>query len=90
MSDLISRSALKKNVTDGWLKGEEADTHITFVYEADVDNAPTIEAAPVNHGRWTDVNGDGSLWRCSICGETQCCKSDYCGDCGARMDEVEE
>ena len=48
------------------------------------------DAEPVKHGRWIDVNGDGSLWRCSLCEETQCCKSNYCGDCGAKMDEVEE
>jgi hypothetical protein len=40
----------------------------------------------VRHGHWIDVNGDGSLWRCSVCGETQCCASNYCGDCGAKMD----
>lgn len=39
------------------------------------------------HGHWIDVNGDGSLWRCSVCGETQCCNSNYCGDCGAKMDK---
>ena len=48
------------------------------------------EAEPVRHGHWIDVNGDGSLWRCSVCGETQCCKSNYCGDCGAKMQEVKE
>ena len=42
------------------------------------------------HGHWIDVNGDGSLWRCSVCGELQCCESNYCGDCGAKMDEEKE
>lgn len=51
---------------------------------------PTVDAVPVRHGHWIDVNGDGSLWRCSVCGETQCCESNYCGDCGAKMDEVTE
>lgn len=48
------------------------------------------DAEPVRHGHWIDVNGDGSLWRCSICGETQCCDSNYCGDCRAKMDEEKE
>ena len=39
------------------------------------------------HGHWIDVNGDGSLWRCSACGEAQCCYDNYCGNCGAKMDE---
>lgn len=36
-------------------------------------------------GEWIDVNGDGSLWKCSNCGEKSCCKGNYCPDCGARM-----
>ena len=36
-------------------------------------------------GEWTDVNGDGSLWKCSNCGEMSCCKGNYCPDCGAKM-----
>ena len=51
---------------------------------------PTVDAESVRHGHWIDVNGDGSLWRCSVCGETQCCASNYCGDCGAKMGEEKE
>ena len=53
----------------------------------ETDNVPDK-----NVGKWTDVNGDGSLWRCSVCGETQCCYDNYCGNCGAKMgkDEWEE
>lgn len=45
-----------------------------------------LEAEPVKHGRWIRVNSDDSLWKCSVCGEKSCCKSAYCGDCGAIMD----
>jgi len=51
-----------------------------------IDGEPPVYA-PVRHGKWVDVNGDDSLWRCSVCGETQCCDSNYCGECGAMMDE---
>jgi hypothetical protein len=57
---------------------------LRYTFECEVD------AVPVRHGHWIDINGDGSLWRCSVCGELQCCESNYCGDCGAKMDEVEE
>ena len=40
-------------------------------------------------GKWTDVNGDTSLWKCSNCGETSCCRGKYCLECGAKM-EVSE
>lgn len=35
------------------------------------------------HGEWLDVNGDGSVWKCSNCGET--IGNYYCGNCGADM-----
>lgn len=36
-------------------------------------------------GEWIDVNKDGSLWKCSICGEQSCCRGKYCPDCGLKM-----
>lgn len=36
-------------------------------------------------GRWEQV-GDNT-YRCSACGEISCCKSLFCGDCGAKMVE---
>jgi hypothetical protein len=50
----------------------------------------TPTADPVKHARWIDVNGDGSLWQCSLCGEQSCCKGNYCMDCGAMMDEEDD
>ena len=63
---------------------------------ADIKNAPTIEAEPVRHGRWEEIedfDGD-SHWRCSACGcewwfEVQGPSengSNYCPNCGAKMD----
>lgn len=40
------------------------------------------------HGYWTKV-GDNS-YKCSVCDGISCCASDYCPDCGARMDEEED
>lgn len=60
-----------------------------------LDSAPTVEAAPVVHGRWVDrtrtVYGlEDYRFDCSVCGST--CWSDvaksfcYCPECGAQMD----
>lgn len=51
-----------------------------------IGNEPTIEAAPVVHGRWIK---DGEVVVCSECGEEHAWdeyRSTYCEDCGARMD----
>lgn len=58
-----------------------------------VENAPTIEAEPVRHGRWVN-KGDYAV--CTECGGHSGTQYDgvepiplmtiYCGDCGAKMD----
>lgn len=95
MSDLISRSTLMQKVVDGWLKGEDFDTHITFVYEADIMNATAVEAELVQHGKW-EVNTKTGKYRCSVCKTDEIVtpwgKPPFarCPTCGAKMDEVKE
>lgn len=79
-NDLISRSALLKEMR---VSGKAA-------YMV-VQDAPTIEAEPVRHGRWEVKHPNG--WACSECGEwglmidnRGICKSNYCPNCGAKMD----
>ena len=49
-----------------------------------LDDAPTVDAVPVRHGKW--MLGV-SLWYCSECGSSYS-YGDYafCPNCGARMD----
>lgn len=57
-----------------------------------LDDMPTI-TIPVaeldtteDFGEWLDVNGDGSIMKCSKCGEEVCCKgNNFCPNCGADM-----
>ena len=80
-NDLISRSALL----------EQMHNH----YE--IEEAPTIEAEPVRHGRWESylspvcLSGD-LYYRCSICNVSDPWQMttrghpSYCPNCGAKMD----
>lgn len=53
---------------------------------------PTVDAAPVRHGRW--IKGGYACgeneYKCSACGETEwrtgCARMKYCMYCGAKMD----
>ena len=49
-----------------------------------IDHAPTIEAKPVVHAHWEETGT--VLGKCSNCGG-MCPKIEYCGRCGAIMDE---
>ena len=49
--------------------------------------APTIDAVPVNHGRWimlpyTELYKN----KCSNCEKGSDLETDYCPNCGAKMD----
>lgn len=68
----------------------------------DIENAPTVDAAPIRHGRWVQKKewhlGRWVAWfECSECGEHDdnsdmyemmpfCNLSNYCPGCGAKMD----
>ena len=52
------------------------------------------ELVPVPHGRWVlvgaDKRGRGGVFNCTICNRCRPHKSDYCPNCGAKMDKKEE
>ena len=54
-----------------------------------IDNAPTVDAVEVVHGRWIEYK---SFMECSECEsrwwytDNDCHLFDYCPNCGAKMD----
>ena len=92
MDDLISRKALL---------AEYDRVHIGEPGKARklMEDAPGVDAVPVVHGRWIGV--DSSYWRwahdgghtvehitfrCSECARKSIIKTNYCPNCGAKMD----
>lgn len=80
-----------------WLQnGENEYVYDTNAFIESVDNAPTVDAEPVRHGRWV-MESDGGT-RCSSCKKkvhdtTNGCyepvdlsEMPYCPKCGAKMD----
>ena len=61
-----------------------------------VNEAPTVDAVEVVHGKWTIIvdDYDCEFMCCSVCGEmfydgdndTVDCLHNYCPNCGAKMD----
>ena len=61
-----------------WLRGLELAVGLLL-------KAPTVDVAPVVHGRWEIVDFAGSI-RCSVCGQIMDQDFNYCPNCGAKMD----
>lgn len=84
MTRLIDADALIEAMTKFSNATGEDMTHGIFY----ANIAPTIDAEPVRHGKWI-------LGKCNRCGEhapfwsmaTTYYESNYCPNCGARMDE---
>lgn len=95
-NDLISRSALIKTFeAAGFGDHSLIESVLAAGVYVCVDNAPTIDAVPVVHGR---LEGNHLDFKCSVCGtvfhdDILWIQGDrivpkYCPECGARWTEV--
>ena len=90
---LISKfKAHRELFVSSWDKFKKSPLHVkTRVDELDtciagVINSPTVDAVEVVHGRWVGVDYD-IAYECSVCRYlTQYNLSNYCPNCGAKMD----
>ena len=87
---LIDADALSKSIKDG-----DGTPIQKFFADVCVAGAPTVDAAPVVHGKW--IYGEDIDIQCSVCGadaltegDYRQIKSRYCPNCGAKMDLKEE
>ena len=95
MNDLISRSALVKKIRDyadevGCVRGEYELANGILKAISVVEDAPTVEAKPVVHGKWIEFDIDyGGIptvgYQCSECGQSNGFITDFCPNCGADM-----
>lgn len=85
---LIDADKLKEDMTKRQI--EKRDLNASFF--AVINEQPTVEAEPVRHGHWEYVdapvfgNPYGS-YKCDCCGNSMAHKTNYCPNCGAKMDE---
>ena len=83
--------------TDWILKTAEAENKTLFEVVSYLENAPSEDVAEVRHGRWLHINNPNSdiyehrpISVCNICGYEKIGDSNYCPECGAKMDGGEE
>ncbi len=75
---------------EGWLRDGLTKNGL-LIAKRIVSEQPTIEAEPVRHGWWIKIEPSINLqsrWKCSRikCGGIVHAITDYCPNCGARMD----
>ena len=59
--------------------------------EAAILNIPAADVAEVRHGRWLCVDTDTEqFFLCNRCKKKEYWESNYCPNCGAKMDKEEE
>lgn len=86
---LVDGDALSKEAGKLWSEMPDGEELSKELMKA-INHAPTVDAAPVKHGRWESVKGV-ALWysRCSECGYVTSMEIrnwNYCHACGAKMD----
>ena len=91
MAEYIKRSTAIKAAKHAWAKGLEPSQYIEALSAADV--APVVhglwEREPASYWRWTPsgaVAVTRTTYRCGLCGRGTAVKSNYCPNCGAKMD----
>lgn len=64
---------------------------VVRLHVSDIDVIPAADVAPVVHGRWrlVCVFGFNDCYICSECGKIAMNDSNYCPNCGAKMDKEE-
>ena len=69
------------------VRGTIGDISGDFIPAFEIALAPTIDAAPIRHGRWIDCSNG---WMCSECNMDNTYDKPYCPNCGAKMDLEDE
>ena len=95
MGDLISRSALIENFKKSGIVDSEDDAWVYSFAIAMIESTPTVDAVPVVHAEWIDIQPDyhsgfyGNVHKCSNCNDyytTEYYDLFFCPRCGAKMD----
>ena len=81
MSEYIEREAAIAWFMPYAHAGESIDADVVI---SDIKGMKAADVAPVRHGRWKRYGKN--LGECSECGEIVSVRSNYCPNCGAKMD----
>ena len=85
MAEYIKKEDIEQKIQDGLnnlVLGHDAIEVLGMIYEI-----PAADVEPVRHGRWLCVDTDTEqFFLCNRCKKKEYWESDYCPNCGCRMD----
>ena len=93
--DARGKQSSEKRLIDYYYLAEKIECPgVPLVYWDDIEAAPIVDAVEVMHGRWIlerEPNGKPYCFHCSVCDSDFqrigiVVASDYCPNCGAKMD----
>jgi hypothetical protein len=97
MAEYIEREALRQfPIRLNHYDKEHGNEHFVLGIESVLEYAeslPKADVAKVYHGEWImHTNSDGNLnhYECSVCHMQQGYLSNYCEDCGTKMDRKDD
>ena len=89
MPRYIDATLLKAEFTGNFIDTSYSPEFIKAI----IDGQPTVDVQEIRHGTWreslSDMFPDGTDYRCSVCSRTAILDSEYCPNCGAKMDKEE-
>ena len=102
MKEYIERAAVEKFIEDGLNNPDKnkAFGHDAIEIMAEIHYIPAADVAEVRHGRWMTTDAYPHHLYCSVCYKTYAknakwvneldLPTNYCPNCGARMEKEEE
>ena len=90
MDEYIEREAAIKAMekADYTAIADDADSCKADYLREIIESVPAADVVPVVHGKWMHCHseGAGGIQYCSACEIGFAAKTDYCPNCGAKMD----
>lgn len=77
----MTRQELLQAIRANWFSTDE--DMVDFIF----DVLPELKEPPIRHGKWKNLKPCSPVFECTLCKYHNFIKSNYCPNCGARMDE---
>lgn len=92
--EYVSRASVLRSIHNGDIDMGMVTIHEYYLLkdlseriDRRIQRVPTADVAPMHHGQWIwDGYVYDAPWQCSNCGAFHDVDSNYCPNCGAKMD----